>query len=274
MLRIAIAVVVLAAPAVGCGDDQSSADAGPPDAAPPGGSVSLSWTISDGTSVVDCEEVGGVTVRVTATPVEGGSATIESFTCTSGSGTSSSIAPGTYDIAIDLRASGNRSLLSAPLEVEDVDISLGQASPIGQFEFDVVAAGSFRFTITAEGEAQNCPDAEIVAVEFELADDDGNCVEAQFDIAAGASQPARTYTTSCTAPAPLGFCIERDQLVSVASTRSGAHSLAISGQKAGPLDCWLRSPDFTIPGNNLDFDLMQQLLTLEAIVGCDPTVMP
>ena len=267
-MRIYLAAVLILAAA--CGDDAPASDAGPPDARVPGGTLSLSWTLSDGTQMLDCEDVAGVTVRIEAVPEGGANGTVESFTCTSGSGTSADLTPGVYDIEIDLRASGNRTLIAAPISVDNVTITLGVDTALPAAAFAVEPVGSFTFTVDADASGQNCGngpgDADIVEIEFALADKDGACAEATFDVSGG-----QTYATSCTTPAPYpGGCIENNQQITVASTRSGRQTLTITGSQPGPVECWRRASQFTIPGNNLDADLMALLLALDFVPACDP----
>lgn len=268
-MRMALSLALVAV-AAACGDDAPAADAGPPDARPPGGSISVSWTISDGVNALECEDVGAVNVRVTATPTEGGTATVESLSCSSGSAAAMDIPEGTFDVLLDLRASGNRSLLAAPIEIEDVQVRVNQDSAVGAQTFTVVPSGTFQFTIQAQGVANNCTAGQIVDVEIALADDDGTCIPVLFAVAAGptSGRPADSYQTVCGAPTTFGTCIENDQVVT-ATAASGPRRLTITGQKAGPIDCWLGASDFTVLGNNLDTDLQSETLALQTeTAGC------
>lgn len=268
-MRMALSLALVAA-AAACGDDAPAADAGPPDARPPGGSISVSWTITDGVGTLECRDVGAVNVRVTATPSEGGAATVESLSCSSGSSTAMDIPEGTYDVFLDLRASGNRSLLSAPIEIEDVEVRVNQDSPVGAQTFTVVPSGTFQFTIQAQGVADNCTAGQIVDLEIALEDDTGGCIPVALAIAAGptSGRVADTYQTACAPAVTFGACIENDQVIT-ATAASGPRRLRITGQKAGPIDCWLGSSQFTVLGNNLDTDLQSEGLSLQTeTVGC------
>ena len=59
---------------VGCGDKGTPGDAGPEPDAPPAdtGTVSLSWTLSDGAMAVDCSRLGATTVRIGFVPQDEG----------------------------------------------------------------------------------------------------------------------------------------------------------------------------------------------------------
>jgi hypothetical protein len=112
--------------------------------------------------------------------------------------------------------------------------------------------------------------AEIVGLEFSLKDGSDTCVPATFDVAAGASGVAGTYTSDCTTPpAPLA-CIDADQVVTVNPIRSGPMTLTVVGQKTGPINCYSRVSMFVIPGATLVNELGSLLLTLEYSLACDP----
>lgn len=269
-MRIILAALLVVM-AGACGDDASASDAGPIDARVPGGTFSFNWTISDGANPLACEDVGGLTVQITARPKDSLSGSTESFTCTSGSGTSMDLSPGTYDIEIDLRASANQTLIAAPISVPNVELVLSQNTPLDAVEFTVTPMGSFNFTLDTSATGTNCGngmmDADIESVTFNLSRA-GTCVVTTFDIAGGS--PA-TYTTTCPTPtAYAGGCIENNQAITVASSPSGTLNLSMTANKTGGIECWRRLTQFTVPGNNLNADLMDEALALDFTPQCDP----
>lgn len=253
----------------GCKDDAPAVDAGPViDAPPEVGTLSLSWTITDNGNTLACGDVGGLSVRVTATPQDGGFATPEAFGCEVTNGTSAPIDTGVYNVEIVLVTNGNRDL-TTPEVIQGVEIMTGQDTDIGTFEFPVSPRGSVEFTIDAQAGTPNCePEAnggaEISEFRIEVLDSEGTCVPATITIADGANQTGGTYASDC-AGARYG-CIDNDQLVSISDVPAGTASLNIIGYR-GVDECYSRMPQFSVSGNGLLTELLPQVLT--AIGPCE-----
>lgn len=269
-----VSAAALAATLHGCGDSPDTPDAATIDAAPVRGNFSVAWSITNGGESLSCADVGAAAVSIRLVRQGAGNGEAESFPCEAGQGVSRALAPGVYDFTIDLRATGSASLIDAPLRVQGFEIVANQDSALPEQVFSVEPVGNFTFTVDAGTTAGNCADdgaggAGIVGLEFSLKDASGVCVPADFVIAEG-SESGGTYSTDC-ASAPTPFpCIGADQVVSVSDYRSGVYSLEISGQKAGPVDCFERVSNFTLPGANLLKDLGALLLNLEYSPACDP----
>lgn len=253
-----------------CGDDASPFDAGTYDAELPAGSVSLTWSIADDGAPKTCSEVAATTVTLAIVPDDQPFGTTDVLSCSSGEGQIEDIAPGVYDITVTLAGTGG--MLGEAVVYPNVTVAAGQDTPLGDAAFDVDAEGGFRFLISAGGQGNCTPTGDggagidAMAIVLTRA---GACVEATFDIAAGASLPATTYTTSCTAPAP-GPCIAQDQEVSVAPVLpAGQYQMTITGQVGG-LACWTRNPLFNVPAGGAVTQLPTQNLTQTGTVGCPP----
>jgi hypothetical protein len=142
--------------------------------------------------------------------------------------------------------------------VFDIEIATGAEAQVGAQAFNVVTTGSITFAAAAEGAADNCADAGITEMRFNLLDPGGACVPTTF--VAGAD----SYTSDCTNnPTPLP-CIESSQSVDVASTPSGPHMLQIRGIVGGE-PCRQHDAQITVLGNDLDRDLGTRQM---AAVGC------
>lgn len=262
-----------------CGDDGGPVDAAPVDAIPPSGTFSLSWTLSDGTNPLTCSDVAAVSVAVTLVRQGGIGGVADAFTCEGGQAVSRRFSPGIYNLTVDLRASGSRSLIATPVVITDVEIAVGTDTPLPAQNFVVSPIGGFSFTVDARATAGNCvadsaDGAGIVALEFSLSDGSNACVAATFDVAAGSAGSAATYTSDCTTPpAPLP-CIDEDQLVTVNPIASGLVTMQITGQKAGPIDCYDRVSVFDVAGAMLVAELGSLPLTLEYSLACDPNFIP
>jgi hypothetical protein len=280
------ALLVLSSSLIACGDDGGPVDAGRIDALPASGTFSLAWTVSDGSAALSCDDVGAVSVSITLIQQGSAGGTVDAFSCEGGMATSRNFAPGLYDLTIDLRASGSRSLIGTPVRLTGIEITANADTPLPAQEFVVSPTGGFTFTVNGGATGGNCaPDsnnggdgAGIIGLEFSLKDSSDTCVPTTFSIAAGAGGVAGTYTTDCITPPAPHACIDADQVVTVDPTRSGAKTLTINGQKddpnddpdLGPIDCYDRVSMFVIPGAMLVRDLGSLLLSLEYSLACDP----
>ena len=126
----------LLALAVGCGgDDEPVADAGP-EPPPPTGTISLSWSITEGGAASDCATAGAQFVVLEIIRQGEGAGISEPITCTAGEGTTRRLETGTYDISIDLVNSSAMSLLDAPL-AETVEVTENGDTQLGEIVFDL-----------------------------------------------------------------------------------------------------------------------------------------
>lgn len=241
--------VVLALALVGCGSGGGFPDAMSDSPPPPGGTFSLAWSLTDTASApVTCEQVGGlsVTLLLRNRAVMGG--TTEVFSCGSGMGTTPPVAPGLYDVNFEL--TGINGLIStAPLQ-QGLTVTSGQDTPLQPVTFAVDAVGGLDLHFTANATGGNCAPAAsmgagITNTTITLERASGPCEPVTFDIAAGATQPASTYTVNCTAPA-LGPCIETDQGVTVTGVTSGDYIIRVRG-KVGALDCYTNNDALKVP---------------------------
>lgn len=266
---VAGCVVWLVGP--GCRDGGSSTDAGVVDAPPAGGTVSMTWRLSDGSNDLTCAQVAGISVRLTATPAQGGFATIDSFNCSAGQATSRTIEPGTYNIEVELNAP--QGLLATSGRINGVEVTSGATTTLDEIVFELAATGNITFVVDTDAAGLNCDAVPggggLSNVVFALRDATGQCV-GSFGIGAGATQPEGTYASDCTTPY-TGGCIENDQTITVSAIPSGSYSLTITGDKDG-LACYSRTAQFNVPGNDLTAELMTQFLVANPdIFGCTPT---
>src|SRR5688500_15369764 len=133
-----------------CGDDSGLPDARMPDAPPPGGTLSLTWSIADGATALTCAQVNASVVSLTMVPDDAVFGTTDAFTCATGSGTSRSVPPGAYDVTVTLGG-----VETEDVTYNDVEITAGQDTSIGDAAFEVAAIGGFSFQIVAGGQG-NC----------------------------------------------------------------------------------------------------------------------
>jgi hypothetical protein len=135
---LALAFLVAVAAFAGCGgdDDQPAADAGP-DAAPPTGTISLSWTIQMGGADSTCAAVGGNQVAVAEIMEGAGAGSTDPFNCTAMTGTTHFLAVGTYQVQVDLLDSTAQSLLDAPITMNGVEVADGGDANLGSITLNV-----------------------------------------------------------------------------------------------------------------------------------------
>ena len=127
MTRFHYAALILACAlgAAACGgDDEPAADANTtPDARPPRGTFSLTWSITEGGNPSDCASVNGSQVVISFIRQGEGGGDNAVINCSAGSGESQEINVGTYDLDIDLVDSSIQSLLDAPVMVNGVEVT-------------------------------------------------------------------------------------------------------------------------------------------------------
>lgn len=120
------------------GDDDAPPDANlTPDARPPRGTFSLSWTITQGGAAATCADVNGSQVVISFIAQGAGSGDNAVINCSAGEGTSQQINVGTYDLDIDLVDSSIQSVLDAPVMVNGVEITENNDTPLDPIVFEV-----------------------------------------------------------------------------------------------------------------------------------------
>ena len=247
MVRARLLACVVAA---GCGSGGGFPDAAI-DSPPPGpGKFMVDWTVSDTASQpVPCSRINASTVTATlrSHAIAGGSTQV--FTCGTGSGTSQSVDPGTYDIAFELDSAQGAVLTTAPTQ-KDVVIQEGQITHLTALAFALDATGAMKLHLTAGLAGGNCAaapggaaiDTMTISINHQST---GPCEPIMFAIGAGATKPAGTYTINCTTPATTP-CIESDQEITAMGVPSDKYTFHIQGN-VGAAACWTNSDQVTVP---------------------------
>src|SRR5690349_6763336 len=101
----ATAVFVLTAALAGGGcegcEGGGLVDAQPDVQAP--GTISLAWSLTDANGApITCDQVGAVAVSMEIREIDAATGAPAAFTCSTGSGTTQALAPGTYQVDIEL----------------------------------------------------------------------------------------------------------------------------------------------------------------------------
>jgi hypothetical protein len=176
--------------------------------------------------------------------------------CAAGEGESRPLSPDSYRVTVELAG-----VETEEVRFDDVVVEVDQTTPAGDAVFVVDPRGGLALRVDA-GAGSNCTDAAITGVQLALTRVGEGCVATTFEIAAGGTLPASSYTTSCGNPAPH-ICIEDDQQITVAPTLpTGTYQLAITGF-VGMDACYTSQPQFVIPAGGATEDLGTQELELE-----------
>jgi hypothetical protein len=133
------ALIAALALALGCGgDEEVAADADTtPDARPPRGTFSLTWSVTQGGNPSTCQEVGGSQVVISFVKQGAGAGDNAVVNCTAGEGASQEISIGTYDLDIDLVGSNLQSVLDAPVMVNGVEVTEGDDTALDPVVFEL-----------------------------------------------------------------------------------------------------------------------------------------
>jgi hypothetical protein len=135
---VLLTMLALGAGAACGGDEDAPADANlTPDARPPRGTMSLSWTITQGGEAATCADVGASQVVVTWVAQGAGAGNADSFNCTAGEAMTIQIAVDTYDVDIDLVDLSLQSLLDAPVMVNGVEVTENNDTALDAVVFEL-----------------------------------------------------------------------------------------------------------------------------------------
>ncbi len=218
--------------ALGCSGGTGLPDAAPSDGPPATGRFSVSWTIADGERVLTCEDVGALVMTVQVTSPSLGGGFVEAFSCGQGTSTSKFLPTGVYDLAFELVG---RSGSLGTLPFQRVMVTEDNTVAAEPLRFPIKAQGAIDGRLIAGG-AKNCEGAAAITAMSLVLEKGGACVPTTFDIAAGGTLPASTYTSTCAQPTPTTVCIERDQKIT-ATVGSGSYVVRVRGA-VGAAPCW------------------------------------
>lgn len=242
--RVWVLVTLIAA----CGGGGGFPDARPIDGPGPMGTFSVTWTVSDTSNQpVACSKIGGLSVTVLThnLAVEGGSTQV--FTCETGMGMSQAMPVGSYDLAFEL--DGSTGVL-ATVANQRIEITANQNTVLQPLAFSLDATGALALTLATGKSGGNCGTtasggAGITSTTITLVHtSDQSCAPLTFQISAGATRPAGTYTVNCTTPAIIP-CIEADQTLSATGVAADGYQVHVKAT-AGT-DCWSNNDALQVP---------------------------
>ncbi|MDB4957267.1 MAG: hypothetical protein JWO36_4836 [Myxococcales bacterium] len=279
VVRPRLAGLLLGLPWIACGGGGGFPDARPVDAPIPGGKFSVAWSLVDTTSQpITCDQIGAVsiTAAIHNRAVEGGETQV--FVCRTAMGDSQAFAPGIYDMDFELDAPvcasclpANGVLATAPSQLGIV-VQSGQTTPLAPLTFMVQATGAVALHFESGKPMGNCAAAPngagIVTTSITLVkNSDSSCAPLTLDIAAGATQPARSYTINCTTPVDAP-CIDNDQAITVSGVTSDSYTIHIKGKTAAPNMCWTNNDSLQVPPLGLSLSRTLNLGFITSMTGC------
>ena len=232
-----------------CGSGGGFPDARPIDAAPPTGTFTLDWSVSDANGqTITCDQVGAQTVTVLAhnRAFQGGET--EPFLCSSLMGQSPGLAPGTYDFMFELDAASGL-LATAPAQ-NGIEITSNQNVRLTPLAFSLDATGGMNLHIATNRAGGNCGTAPngggITSTTFTLLHtSNSTCQPITLQIAAGATKPASMYTINCTTPV-VGPCIDSDQAITAMGFAADTYQVHIA-MNQGANVCWTNNDTIVVP---------------------------
>ncbi len=245
--------------ALGCGDDDGAdpVDADLTPDASTRGTISFSWSLSDGSGPIDCADVDATTVSITLLPVGVIGSESDAFSCDSGSATTRGLIPREYDLELAVRTTEGD--LTERIAMPGITVDPLQDTNIGNIEFTVDPVGNFTFQLRALDTGGNCaavdPDMGAEITQFQIVLNQGGvCVPTDFEIdAGGMGGTAATYTTTC-GDEIFDACIDESQTLTVSDVGSGPTTLDITGFRAGGEPCYVTTSQFNVPGGGLTAD--------------------
>lgn len=221
---------------------------GSPPQPPASGTVALAWSIFDTTSQpATCDQVSGRSVALRLRPHVGGNVSATAMPCAPGSGTVQ-VAPGVYDIAIELHAADGTRLASAP-DQTGISITAGRTTRLTPVRFAATMTfglvASIATSATTNCQATTSGGAGITGTSLTLERVDPGregCAAVTFSRAQGTTQEG-TYEVNCSTPS-VTTCIENNETLT-ASVPPGTYLIHVRG-KRGTLDCWRGDDRLTV----------------------------
>lgn len=216
------------------------------------GSVSLTWFITNASGqFASCAEVGANSVALRLQSRTGGTPVFTAFPCASSPGTAN-VAPGLYDVAIELRDANGTRLATVPQQTS-IAVATGRTRVLAPVGFTVGAGGgnppgNIRLTLRAEGVAFNCRPspggAAITGTIITVERVSGGCAAVTFLRNVGNAQVG-TYQVNCSSP-EVASCIETDEVLTSPDLVPGSYVIRVRG-KIGPVDCWTAERQIDVP---------------------------
>jgi hypothetical protein len=234
--------------------------------APTNGSITVAWSILDRQdNPATCAQVGARTIALRLRNGANGEISAISLPCEASPG-AASVAPGIYDIALELRAADNATLATAPEQVS-VAIVAGQLTRLTPVIFAASTETSVVLSIKSTA-GSNCQPvanggAGITSATLTLEHAGDGCAPVTFLRRRG-SEPIDKYKVNCSSPL-VTQCIAEDETLT-ASLAPGRYRITVNGN-VNAQKCWQRVDELEVPlpGRSLVHELG---LVRQDIPGC------
>lgn len=231
-----LALVVLVAVLIsnGCGDT-------PP--APTNGSITLSWSITDlGGKPLRCAQVAARSVALRLHARTNGHVIATAFPCEATPGIAQ-VAPGVYDVAIELLATDGKTVVATAPDQTRVAIAAGQVKRLLPVTFVVSTQGTLPAAATMHCQPVEADDAGGPGTALTPERSGGGCAAVTFVRMLG-STPRGTYPVGGSPPSVAG-CVEKTETPTI-SVEPGAYLIHACGEP-GATDGWQRDDTLAAP---------------------------
>lgn len=213
---------------------------------PTPGSLSLAWSITDlDGQPTACTQVNAQTVALQLRNRADGKVIAAAFPCANSPSTTQ-LAAGTYDVAMELHGADGTKLATVP-DQRGVAITSGQTTRLVPVTFAVSTQGSLVLSLATPA-TTNCQSvrgngAGITGTTITLVRAAGGCAPVTFVRSLGTTQQG-TYTVNCSSPA-VAVCVENNETLST-SLAAGTYTIHVRG-KIGAIDCWQSDESLVVP---------------------------
>ena len=237
------------------------------------GSISLVWSITSASGQpLSCAQAGATSVALRFQSRTGGTPVFTAFPCANSPGITN-VAPGLYDVAIELRNATGTTLATAPPQTS-VAVVLGRTKVLTPVTFAVGSGGGgggeSRVVVILEAESltSNCQPssaggAGITGTTITIARVGGGCAPVTLIRNRGDAQIG-TYEVNCSSP-QVASCIEQDETLTSPELQPDSYVVQVRG-KVGAVDCWALDTQLDVPATGQ----LQRRITLrrQSAPGC------
>jgi hypothetical protein len=253
-----------------CSGGSGAPDASAPDAeAASSGRVVMSWTLVDGDEPIECDEVGALSVALTAIPLDGFAGEVRTRRCADGEqSVAFDMAPGAYTARAELLSSAG--VIGDTVRIERLDVAADGEVVLDPITFDVPRLGGASFRVQVRPFNDNCEEDGSPPLEeliLELHERGGDCVPVTFEIDEPGGEVERTYGSDC-AGASIE-CVEHVQRIAFSDVEPGRYLLDVLARDEGGT-CFGLLNQFEVVGGGLDRAL--GTLLLRELESCDDFV--
>ena len=218
------------------------------------GAVSIAWSIANGSGQrSSCFQTRATSVALRLQSRTGGTPVFTAFPCNGGEGTAN-VAPGLYDVAIELHDANGAKLATAPAQAS-VAVAVGRTTTLTPAAFIVNGGGGgggggtghVQLTLQTAGFASNCLStggAGITGSLITIITDGGSCAAVKLIRTRGGVEVG-TYQVDCGSPS-VTTCIEADERLTAPDLAPGNYTIHVRGA-VGAGACFAADATLAVP---------------------------